>query len=75
MAVEHLGLGTFNAEDSGSIPGLRTKILQAMLHGQKTTRKQTKNKQTKKQNFWGLKKGDGLEYHTQNEESKKNLSS
>ena len=53
MAVEQLRFGTFNAEDSGSTPALGTKILQAVPHGQKTTRKQTNNKQTKKQNFWG----------------------
>lgn len=52
MAVEQLGFGTFNAEDSGSSPALGTKILQAVLHGQKTTRKQT----NKKTELLGIKK-------------------
>ena len=67
LAVQRLGLGTFNAEDPGSTPGQGTKILQAMLHGQKTKRKQRTNKQ-KNTEFLGIKKGEGLEYHTQNEE-------
>lgn len=34
-AVQGLGLGTFSATDSGSIPNLRTKIPQAAQRGQK----------------------------------------
>ena len=39
LAVQWLRLSTFNAEGPGFIPGLGTKILQAVQHGQRKKKK------------------------------------
>ena len=44
LVVWWLGLGVFTAVDLGSIPGLGTKILQAMTQSQKKKKKEKKRK-------------------------------
>ena len=43
--VQGLGLRAFTAEDTGSIPGQGTKILQAVWYSQKKKKKKEKKKE------------------------------
>ena len=43
LVVQRLGLGVFTAVDLGSIPGLGTKILQALRQSEKRKEKKKKN--------------------------------